>query len=223
MGNGREHIDALTAAKDAASRGDEKIEFASVDAVSSSEIMRFLEGKGYGVQLWDSDGQLSLTATKLHAPKAPAPKNIPSPAVQEEPPVVTKQRLPAVPRSQAVEPAPPRPCANSGFALIVMGRTMGRGMPELEELLIKNFLAEFAKMSTPPEYIILLNDGVLMAVFDTSTCDLLKDMEAKGSHILVSDLCARHLGVTGDIGVGVIANMVDIIDAVHNAGKLLYL
>ena len=222
MGNEKKNIDALAAAKEAVERGDEKIEFASVDAFSSSEIMRFLESKGFDVQLSDDDGRLTLTALKSKTPKAPAPKSNPLPRVQEETPVAPKPRLPIMPHP-TIEPAPSKPVTDKGLTLIVLGRTMGRGMPELEELLIKNFLAEFARMDTPPENIVLLNDGVLMAVFDTSTCDLLKDMEAKGSRVLVSDLCAGHLGVTGDIGVGVIANVVDIMDAINNAGKLIYL
>ncbi len=104
-----------------------------------------------------------------------------------------------------------------------MGRTLGRGNPELEEIVIKEFLSAFAQSNIPPENVVLLNEGVRLALFDTSTCDHLKDMEAKGTRVLVSDVCAGRLDITGDIGVGVIANMLDILDVIHHAGNILQL
>ena len=233
--NAAEERDPLAVVRDAAERGEEEIEFISGGAVLASEVMRILEEKGFQVQLLDDDGRLTLDARKGKEQEEPAPPQPPAPHPPVtaapmtghrpvvEPQIPVEARFPIAAPTLTPPPAPSGAGDAQGLSLVVMGRTLGRGDPELEETLVRSFLAEFARMETPPETVILLNEGVRLAVFDTSTCDHLKDMEAKGSRVLVSDLCAGHLGLTGDIGVGVIANIVDIIDAIYKAGKLLYL
>ena len=50
----------LAAVRKAVEAGEEEIGILSADAVSSSEIMLFLEKSGFSVQLQDDDGRLIL-------------------------------------------------------------------------------------------------------------------------------------------------------------------
>ena len=111
----------------------------------------------------------------------------------------------------------------SGGVFLIMGKTLGRGDDKLGGILIKGFLAGLARSEPVPESIILLNDGVKLALFDSSTCDHLKDLEARGTQILISGVCTSHFGITDSIGTGVIANIYEIVDVINKANKVVSL
>ena len=111
----------------------------------------------------------------------------------------------------------------AGGVFVIMGRTLGRGDDKLGGILIKGFLAGLAKSDPMPDSIILLNDGVKLALFDSSTCDHLKDLEARGTQILISGVCVSHFGITDSIGAGVIANIYEIVDVINKAVKVVCL
>ena len=111
----------------------------------------------------------------------------------------------------------------SGGVFLIMGKTLGRGDDKLGGILIKGFLAGLARSEPVPESIILLNDGVKLALFDSSTCDHLKDLESRGTQILISGVCTSHFGITDSIGAGVIANIYEIVDVINKANKVVSL
>ncbi|MBQ4419366.1 MAG: sulfurtransferase-like selenium metabolism protein YedF, partial [Synergistaceae bacterium] len=111
----------------------------------------------------------------------------------------------------------------SGGVFLIMGKTLGRGDDKLGGILIKGFFAGLARAEPAPESIILLNDGVKLALFDSSTCDHLKDLEARGTQILISGVCTSHFGITDSIGAGVIANIYEIVDVINKANKVVSL
>ena len=111
----------------------------------------------------------------------------------------------------------------TGGVFVIMGRTLGRGDDKLGGILIKGFLAGLARSEPAPDSIILLNGGVKLALFDSSTCDHLKDLEARGTQILISGVCTSHFGITDSIGAGVIANIYEIVDVINKAVKVVCL
>ena len=111
----------------------------------------------------------------------------------------------------------------AGGVFVIMGRTLGRGDDKLGGILIKGFLAGLARAEPVPDSIILLNGGVKLALFDSSTCDHLKDLEARGTQILISGVCTSHFGITDSIGAGVIANIYEIVDVINKAVKVVCL
>ena len=111
----------------------------------------------------------------------------------------------------------------AGGVFLIMGKTLGRGDDKLGGILIKGFFAGLARAEPAPESIILLNDGVKLALFDSSTCDHLKDLEARGTQILISGVCTSHFGITDSIGAGVIANIYEIVDVINKANKVVSL
>ncbi len=106
---------------------------------------------------------------------------------------------------------------------LIMSKTLGRDDNKLGGILIKGFLAGLVKTEPKPEAVILLNEGVKLALFDSSTCDHLKDLEARGTQILISGICTSHFGITDSIGAGVIANIYEIVDVINHAGKVVSL
>lgn len=106
---------------------------------------------------------------------------------------------------------------------LIMNKSLGRGDIKLGEILIKGFLAGLVKSDPTPDAVILLNEGVKLALFDSSTCDHLKDLEARGTQILISGVCASHFGITENIGTGIIANIYEIADVINSADKVVSL
>ena len=155
---------------------------------------------------------LSPTApekVEAHAQPTPEPQTEPEPTESPEP--------------QATLPKMPRMEEGASMAILLTGNTLGRGDDRLGEVLIKSFLGTVARMETPPTTLALMNGGVKLALFDSSTCDHLKDLEKRGTNILVSGACTNHYGITESIGAGVISNMYEIMETLSRATKILSL
>lgn len=126
----------------------------------------------------------------------------------------------AVPQ-EGQELAPPRDGAS--LAVLITGETFGRGSEELGGVLVKSFLRTLAGLETPPIVLALMNGGVKLALFDSSTCDRLKDLERRGTRVLVCGTCTNFYGVTDSVGVGIISNMYEIVETIARAGRILSL
>lgn len=131
-----------------------------------------------------------------------------------------KKEPEAVPQ-KGQELAPPRD--DTSLAVLITGDTFGRGSEELGGVLVKSFLKTLAGLETPPTVLALMNGGVKLALFDSSTCDRLKDLERRGTRVLVCGTCTNFYGVTDSVGVGVISNMYEIVETIARAGRILSL
>ena len=115
----------------------------------------------------------------------------------------------------------PVPQPAEGLAVLITGKTLGRNDEELGEILVKGFLGALAQLDVPPKTLALMNEGVKLALFDSSACDHLKNLERKGTNILVCGTCVNHFGITDSVGAGIISNMFEIVESLNKAGKIL--
>ena len=178
--------------KGALEKGATELEILVDNAIAVSNVTRFLEGQGFQVQRQDGDGAFRLTARKEAAGTG------------------------VLPASEIA-----RPKGGSRLAVLITGKTLGREDHELGEVLIKGFLGTLPKLGTPPETVALMNEGVKLALMDSSARDHLKDLEKGGTKILVCGTCTNHFGVTERVGVGTVSNMFEILEAVTGADKVL--
>lgn len=93
----------------------------------------------------------------------------------------------------------------------------------LGEVLMKSYIGTLVKAETPPAVIALMNEGVKMALPESSVCDSLKELAGKGTKILVCGTCTNHFGITEKVAVGVISNMFEITEAVFGTAKSIVL
>lgn len=112
---------------------------------------------------------------------------------------------------------------DTSLAVLITGETFGRGSEELGGVLVKSFLKTLAGLETPPTVLALMNGGVKLGLFDSSTCDRLKDLERRGTRVLVCGTCTNFYGVTDSVGVGVISNMYEIVETIARAGRIMSL
>ncbi len=98
---------------------------------------------------------------------------------------------------------------------------IGADSDGLGEVLIKAYLGTIAKSDTPPAAIALMNNGVKLAMPESSTFDTLKEIEARGTTLLICGTCTNHFGITDQIKIGVISNMFEIAGSLMNADKAI--
>ena len=201
---GRACPESVAMTKAALDKGAEELEVLVDNPEAATNVKRLLEGRGFRVLLQDEDGRLKLTAGK-----------------KTEPSVSTSRA--SASQAQAPAPAAPMPVPRpvEGMAVLITGKTLGRNDEELGEILVKGFLGALSQLDVPPRTVALINEGVKLALFDSSSCDHLKNLERKGTNILVCGTCVNHFGITDSVGAGVISTMFEIVESLNKAGKIL--
>lgn len=108
-------------------------------------------------------------------------------------------------------------------AIVICSQVLGRSDPALGEVLIKGFLGTLLERPAAPAAIALMNEGVKLALQDSSASDILRDLEKKGCNILVCGTCTKHFGITDSISAGTISNMFEITELMMNHKKTIVL
>ena len=203
---GRACPESVAMTKAALDKGAEELEVLVDNPEAATNVKRLLEDRGFRVLLQDEDGRLKLTAGK-----------------KTEPSVSTSRA--SASQAQAPAPAAPMPVPRpvEGMAVLITGKTLGRSDEELGEILVKGFLGALSQLALPPRTVALMNEGVKLALFDSSSCDHLKNLERKGTNILVCGTCVNHFGITDSVGAGVISTMFEIVEALNGSGRILSL
>jgi selenium metabolism protein YedF len=191
-------------------QGEREFEVLLDNPVSASNVMRFLEGQGFGVQLRDDEGMLTIAARLGGEEKAPK--------TQSTAPGPSKPESQARARSAASSDPAPR----ETFSVLITARTLGRSDQDLGEILMKSFLGILAQGSAPAT-VALMNEGVKLALYDSSSCDHLKTLAEKGVLILVCGTCVNHFQIADQIGAGIVSNMFEILESLNKADKVITL
>lgn len=173
--------------------GEREIEILLDDAVSASNVRRFLEKSGYAVSIIDEEGTITLQGSRSGKERTTAP----------------------------VYPLPERGLQDA--VLLLTRGTIGGDDADLGEVLMKGFLGTLSRMNCPPSTVALMNEGVKLALKNTSTCDNLTALSKKGVTILVCGTCTNHFGITQEIGMGVISNLSEIAEALLSSAKTITL
>jgi selenium metabolism protein YedF len=202
--------------KEEIDRGEAELEVLLDNPVSASGVMRFLESKGFGVQLKDDEGAITITARKR---EQPANKTV---AFKKQPDGAANGTQ-AVPRPQNTPPCPSPDTEPSGtFSVLITNRALG-GDRELGEILMKNFLGALPLMERLPLAVALMNEGVRLALYDSSSCDHLKNLEKKGVSVLICGTCVNYFNIIDQVGAGSISNMPEIIETLNKADRIMTL
>jgi selenium metabolism protein YedF len=222
---GKQCPEPVTMTKPWVDRGEDRLEVLLDNPISAGNVKRFLESRGFEVQLRDDDGQLTVSGIK-QAGRAGQEKEGQMPQGKTDVPTPVKAPPGGRPGlSRAGAPgfsAIPAKETDTFFVLITC-KTLGRDDPQLGEVLMKSFLGTLSQLGEPPCVVALMNEGVKLALYDSSSCDHLKNLEKKGVTILVCGTCVNHFQIAEQIGAGTISNMFEILETVNKADKILTL
>lgn len=109
------------------------------------------------------------------------------------------------------------------YAVLFTSDKLGAESDGLGDVLMKAYIGTLLQKEVPPTAVALMNEGVKMALVESSALDSLKGLAGKGVKILVCGTCAKHFNITEQVQVGVISNMFEITEAVFGAAKPIVL
>ncbi len=98
---------------------------------------------------------------------------------------------------------------------------MGNGDETLGSFLMKAFLKTLADLDTKPNRLVLVNSGVQLASEGSKVLDTLTVLSERGVEILSCGTCLDFYGLKGKLKVGTVSNMVEIIQSMVEADRLI--
>ncbi len=163
---------------------------------SLQNVLRFLESQGFTINVQEQGDDFLLTASR-DAAAAPAPG--PSAGSTESPEEQTR--------------------------IMVMCATdrLGFGDDALGLKLMVNYIRTLKEMGDDLWRLVLVNNGVKMAIEGSAVLDDLKGYEKNGLTILVCGTCLDHFDLLDKKQVGQTTNMLDIVTAMQLADKVITL
>jgi selenium metabolism protein YedF len=105
------------------------------------------------------------------------------------------------------------------LALVLSQDRMGHGDDALGAILIKKFLKTFADIAPGPDFILLFNTGVKLALEDSEVLGELKTLERKGARILSCGTCLEYFGVKDKLRAGNVSTMHEIVGVMVKAHR----
>ncbi len=161
-------------------------------------VSAFLRGQGYELAASRTGRETRLAAHRVGPPRATAPA------------VAACRR--------------PEETARGEGSLVFIGNDrVGAGDDELGRKLMLNFLATLREMVPDLWRLVLVNNGVKLAVTGAEALPALGRLEEAGVSILVCGTCLGHFNLMDSRAVGVTTNMLDIVTSLQVAGKVISL
>ncbi len=122
------------------------------------------------------------------------------------------------------EPGPgPQTAGGPEKKIMVMITTdrMGSGDDTLGAKLMGNFVRTLGEMRPDLWRLVLVNNGVRLAVEGADVLPTLRDLESDGLQILVCGTCLDHYGLLDQKRVGETTNMLDIVTAMQLSDQVI--
>jgi selenium metabolism protein YedF len=163
------------------------------NAAAQQNVQRFLESQGFQTAL-ERDGADFLVIGTCATSPSQQPRPAPSPATD-------------------------------GKKIMIMCATdrMGFGDDVLGRKLMINFLRTLKEMGSELWRLVLVNNGVKLAIDGSEALGDLQELEKAGLTILVCGTCLTHFDLLEKKKVGVTTNMLDIVTAMQLADKVINL
>lgn len=98
---------------------------------------------------------------------------------------------------------------------------LGGGDEALGSFLMKAFLKTLADLEPKPSRLILVNSGVQLAAEDSKVLEILQGLSEKGVEIFCCGTCVDFYKLKGKMKVGVISNMMEIIQSMLEADQVI--
>ncbi len=108
-----------------------------------------------------------------------------------------------------------------GGVVFITSDRIGRGDDELGQDLMLNFLHQLSECETKPDFVILMNGGVKLAVEGSEALASLEALEANAVTILACGTCLNFFGIKDKQRAGKPSNMVEITATMLNAKKVV--
>jgi len=188
--------------------------------VQVEEIRKFLEPLNYSnFVLEDDDGNLYLETSKPAAMRKSDPTreaktevSMPHLPVQTGESPENSNKLAPVLRPKNFQ-------IQNGTGVLISCGNNGK----YKKIFIQKILSSLVNSKIKPDVLALMNAAVREAAYNSSSCDYLKELEAAGVKILISQSCADYLGLTEAIGAGRAVDMSEIFEEIFSCERIVNL
>ncbi|NOX56690.1 MAG: hypothetical protein GXP27_20035 [Planctomycetes bacterium] len=108
-------------------------------------------------------------------------------------------------------------------AIVLSKKGMGFGPEDLCQTLLDKFLSITAEDEHVPKYLLLYSDGVKLALQGSPVSRLLRTLIDRGSKVLLCSTCLDYFQLKEKPLTGTPSCMSDIMNAMHEVAKVIYL
>ena len=98
---------------------------------------------------------------------------------------------------------------------------LGHGPENLQLTLANKFLQLTLASGHLPAKILFYTDGVRLACSGSPVLEPLREMQQRGVELVLCQTCLETFGLAGEVQVGVVGGMGDILEALQKAGKVI--
>ena len=116
-----------------------------------------------------------------------------------------------------------QPASKPATVILITNNGMGRSDETLQHKLIQTYLKLLDDSNTLPAAICFYTDGVKLVATGSPVLEVLRELEAKGVHLVLCGTCLNYFGLEDQVEVGVVGGMTDIIEAQWRADKVITL
>jgi len=104
---------------------------------------------------------------------------------------------------------------------VISGDTLGRGSDELGRQLMAKLVLQLSTQSPKPHAIALYNAGVRLLTEGSPCLEGFRRLEHDGTDLLACGTCVDFFQVRGQIAVGHVTDMREIVATIHAAPKVV--
>ncbi len=102
--------------------------------------------------------------------------------------------------------------------ILVSNYGMGKGLENLQLLLMGKYLSLLSQRETLPAAICFYTEGVKLVIDGSPVMEQLITLEKKGVHLIVCSTCRNYFGLEDKEKVGILGGMTNILEA-HSAPR----
>lgn len=112
---------------------------------------------------------------------------------------------------------------DSETVLLINRFGMGEAEPELQQKLISTYFKLLDENNILPAAICFYAGGVRLATPGSPVLDALRSLEAKGVRLILCSTCLNFYDLAGEVQVGIVGGMTDILEAQRRVAKVITL
>lgn len=110
---------------------------------------------------------------------------------------------------------------NQDYIILFTRYGLGDGPADLQKNLASKFLSLTIESGHLPAKILFYTDGVRLACEGSPVLETLAKYQAQGVELVLCKTCLDYFNLAGQVKVGVVGGMPDIIEALQAAPKVL--
>ena len=113
--------------------------------------------------------------------------------------------------------------SDTDTVILITRNGMGEADQTLQHKLMGTYLKLLDEHDVLPGAICFYTEGVRLAVAGSPVLEILQSLENKGVRLILCSTCLNYFNLTGQVKVGIVGGMGDILEAERQAAKVISL